>query len=223
MTTGARLSSYRTQPLGLCREHIAGRHVAGVDEVGRGPLAGPVVAAAVVLPDTDAEGGGLPDGVWQRIDDSKRVPRPTREWLAAALSGSAMVATGLATVAEIDRINIRNASLLAMARAVRNLPIAVDGALVDGNACPELACPCVAVIGGDARCLAIAAASIIAKVERDRIMAELDRLHPGYDWARNQGYPTPGHLAALTRLGASPAHRLSFAPVARRIRQDGMA
>ncbi|HEV7372533.1 ribonuclease HII [Arenibaculum sp.] len=188
--------------------HAGGRLVCGVDEVGRGPLAGPVVAAAAILPDR-----GLPPGVLDAIDDSKAIPRSLREELAPLLLEHGWIALGVASVEEIDRINILQASLLAMGRAVEALGVAADLALVDGRHAPRLACPARAVVGGDARCLSIAAASIVAKVERDRIMAELAIRHPGYGWERNAGYPTPEHRAALARLGPTPHHRRSFAPV----------
>jgi ribonuclease HII len=184
------------------RGHIL---VAGVDEVGRGPLAGPVVAAAVVL-DLAAVPAGLAD--------SKRLSPARRVVLAAEIRRSALVGLGIADVAEIDAINILQASMLAMTRAIAALPRVPDFALIDGNRSPRgLAVPAEAVVGGDARVVSIAAASIVAKVARDAMMAELDRDFPGYGWAANAGYPTPGHLEALRRLGTTPHHRRSFAPV----------
>jgi ribonuclease HII len=181
------------------------RLVAGVDEVGRGPLAGPVVAAAVVL-DPDA----IPSG----LADSKRLSPARRVALASEIHRRAAVGVGLADVAEIDALNILEASMLAMSRALAALPVAPDLALIDGNRCPRgLACPAEAVVRGDARAVSIAAASIVAKVARDAMMADLDRAFPGYGWAINAGYPTPAHLGALTRLGVTPHHRRSFAPV----------
>ncbi len=179
--------------------------IAGVDEVGRGPLAGPVVAAAVVLD---------PAAVPQGLADSKALTPARRAALAVTLRDCAEVSLGIATVAEIDRLNILHASLLAMRRAVAGLPRPPGFALIDGNRLPEgLACPAQAVVKGDARCVSIAAASIIAKVARDAMMAELDVRWPGYGWARNAGYPTAQHLAALRNRGVTPEHRRSFAPV----------
>jgi ribonuclease HII len=179
--------------------------VAGVDEAGRGPLAGPVVAAAVVL-----DPARLPEG----LDDSKRLGPRRCAALAPAIRAAAVWALGIASVAEIDRLNILAASHLAMQRALAALPVAPGLVLIDGNRLPPgLPCPAEAVVGGDRRCLSIAAASILAKVARDAIMAELDRLWPGYGWARNAGYPSAAHLAALIRLGPTPHHRRSFAPV----------
>ncbi len=179
--------------------------VAGIDEAGRGPWAGPVVAAAVIL------GAAVPAGV----TDSKRLSRGQREALFAALRASACIGVGVASVAEIDRLNILAATLVAMRRAVDDLDVAPAHALVDGNRAPELGCPATTVVGGDARSLSIAAASIVAKVTRDRIMARLARRYPGFGWERNAGYGTPEHRAALMRLGVTPHHRRSFAPVAR--------
>ncbi len=180
--------------------------VAGIDEAGRGPWAGPVVAAAVVL-----DAGSVPVGV----TDSKRLSRARREALFAALRASARIGVGAASVAEIDRLNILEATLIAMRRAVDDLGVPPAHALVDGNRAPELSCPATAVVGGDARSLSIAAASIVAKVTRDRIMARLARRYPGFGWERNAGYGTPEHRAALARLGVTPHHRRSFAPIAR--------
>jgi ribonuclease HII len=179
--------------------------VIGVDEAGRGPLAGPVVAAAVIL-----DHARVPAG----IDDSKKLNAKTRARLCAEIRAVAVVGVGVATVAEIDEINILWASMLAMERAVAALGVAPGMVLVDGNRCPRWRHPSQAVVGGDARCLSIAAASIIAKQARDAMMADYDRLHPGYDWASNKGYGSPRHLAALARLGPTPLHRRSFAPVA---------
>ncbi|MAG96199.1 MAG: ribonuclease HII [Alphaproteobacteria bacterium] len=190
----------------LSLEAAAGGVVAGVDEAGRGPWAGPVVAAAVIL-DT----AHLPPG----IDDSKRLKRSQREHLAAAIRASARVGLGTASVIEIDDLNILAATLLAMRRAVDNLPMLPDLALVDGNRAPELACTVRTVVKGDALSLSIAAASIIAKVGRDAMMAELDKDCPGYGWRQNAGYGTAQHRAALDRLGPTVHHRRSFAPVRR--------
>ncbi|HMO07019.1 MAG TPA: ribonuclease HII [Paracoccaceae bacterium] len=178
--------------------------VCGVDEAGRGPLAGPVVAAAVRL-----DPASIPAG----LDDSKALTPAARERLFDAILAQAQVGVGQANVDEIDRLNILRASHLAMLRAVRALGPA-DLALIDGHLIPAgLSSPARAVVGGDARCLSIAAASIVAKVTRDRIMVVLAQQHPGYGWERNAGYPTAAHLAALRNLGVTPAHRRSFAPV----------
>ncbi len=193
----------------LSLEAAAGGVVAGVDEAGRGPWAGPVVAAAVILDSSDL--ARLPSG----IDDSKRLKRPQREHLAAAIRSSARVGLGLASVAEIDAHNILAATLLAMRRAVDELPLVPDVALVDGNRAPDLACAVRTVVKGDSLSLSIAAASIIAKVSRDAMMAELDRACPGYGWHRNAGYGTAEHSAALHRLGPTVHHRRTFAPVRR--------
>jgi ribonuclease HII len=198
----------------LSVERTLGLRVCGLDEVGRGPLAGPVVAAAVVLPDLCDPHGGLPPEVATRLDDSKAVPRALREELAEALHRHARVSVALADVAEIEALNILAASMLAMRRAFDGLPEPPDAAVVDGNRLPDgLPCPARAVVKGDATCLTIAAASIVAKVRRDRMMAELAAAHPGYGWERNAGYPTAEHLAALRRLGPSPHHRRTYAPV----------
>ena len=182
--------------------------VAGIDEVGRGPWAGPVVAAAVVLDRAE-----IPDG----IADSKALTRAEREVLfdALRLSGAA-IGLGAAGLAEIETLNILGASLLAMRRAAAALPCRPALALVDGNRAPVLACPVRTLISGDAISESIAAASIIAKVTRDRLMARLSLRHPGYGWERNAGYGTAEHRLALDRLGPSPHHRRTFAPVAER-------
>jgi ribonuclease HII len=191
-------------------EKAAGGRVAGVDEVGRGPLAGPVVAAAVVFPT------GVPRKLAALLDDSKKLSPDQRLAAFAALhaSGRAEIAVAAASVAEIDRLNILRAALLAMCRAVARLPAPPDHALVDGNIAPALACPVRCVVGGDARCLSIAAASIVAKVVRDRAMARLAVRWPGYGWETNVGYATEFHRAALLRLGPTRHHRPAFASVA---------
>ena len=194
----------------LALETQAGGLVAGIDEAGRGPLAGPVVAAAAII-----DASLLTPTLASAIDDSKRLGRARRRQLFAALPGFARVGLGAASVAEIDRLNILAASMLAMRRAVLALNVVPDLALIDGNRAPELPCPARTVIGGDGICLSIAAASIAAKVVRDRIMAALADRHPGFGWERNAGYGTAEHRAALVRLGATPHHRRSFAPVAR--------
>ncbi len=189
-----------------------GRVVVGVDEAGRGPWAGPVVAAAVWL-----DPAALDPALLGQLDDSKRLGPATRERLCRRLTtaapGAARVGLGAASVAEIDRLNILEASLLAMARAIAGLGLEPDAALVDGNRAPRLSCPVETVVKGDSRSYSIAAASIIAKVARDRRMAELARDHPGYGWERNRGYGTAEHRAALARLGVTPEHRRSFRPV----------
>jgi ribonuclease HII len=178
--------------------------VAGVDEAGRGCLAGPVTAAALLLPARPPRG----------IDDSKRLtPRQREALMDALVIAGARFAWACAGVGEIDRLNIRQASFLAMRRAIAALPEPPDMVLVDGFEIPRLSLPQQALIRGDARCLSIAAASIVAKVARDRLMVELDRRYPRYDFARHKGYPTPDHLAALRRFGPSPIHRRSFGPV----------
>ena len=179
--------------------------VAGVDEVGRGPLAGPVVAAAVIL-DASRPIAGL--------DDSKRLSAARREELQAEIHLRALGwALGRAEVEEVDRINILMASMLAMQRAVAALARAPVHVLVDGNRAPVFACPATAIVGGDGRVAAIAAASILAKVARDGEMVAMDVEYPGYGFARHKGYGSPEHLAALTALGPCPIHRRSFAPV----------
>jgi ribonuclease HII len=190
-------------------ERAAGGRVAGLDEVGRGPLAGPVIAAAVVFPN------GVPRTLARLLDDSKKLTPERRLAASMALyaSGVAEIGVGAASVAEIERINILHASLLAMRRAVRRLPSPPDLALVDGNRAPDLPCPVQCVVGGDGLSLSIAAASIIAKVARDRLMARLAVRFPHYGWERNAGYGTPAHCQAMAASGISPHHRRSFAPV----------
>ncbi|MCE9649964.1 MAG: ribonuclease HII [Parvibaculum sp.] len=180
------------------------RRVCGIDEAGRGPLAGPVVAAAVVI---DAE--NCPEG----LNDSKKLDLDRREELYAKLVTCAEIGVGIASVEEIDRLNILWASMLAMSRALEALAVAPAFALIDGNRVPAIACPGRAIIGGDGLVVSIAAASIVAKVTRDRLMFELAAEHAGYGWETNRGYGTPEHLNALNRLGATPHHRRSFAPV----------
>jgi len=178
--------------------------VAGVDEAGRGPLAGPVVAAAVML-----DPARIPPG----LNDSKRLTATVRDRLFDAIRVAAQVGVGQASVEEIDTLNILRASHLAMTRALTALG-PVDHALIDGNLIPRgLTCTAEAVVKGDARCVSVAAASIIAKVTRDRIMVDLAQHFPGYGWDANAGYPTKSHLAALEILGVTPHHRRSFAPV----------
>ena len=183
--------------------------IAGIDEAGRGPWAGPVVAAAVIL-----DGARLSAELRDGLDDSKKLAPGRRRELFAALADFAHIGIGRAEVEEIDRLNILRATLLAMGRALGSLPIRPALALVDGNRAPTLPCPVRCVVGGDARSLSIAAASIVAKVSRDAEMAELARRHPGYGWERNAGYGTAVHRAALARLGVTPLHRRSFRPIA---------
>jgi len=178
------------------------RRVAGIDEAGRGPLAGPVVAAAVVVPE-----GFVLDGV----DDSKKLPPEKREEIFALLcSGAADVGVGIIGHEVIDEINILNATFRAMHAAVRNLSLPADYLLVDGNRFTGGPLPYAAIVKGDARCFSIAAASIVAKVSRDRLMIEYDCQFPGYGFAQHKGYGTPEHRDAIARLGRCPIHRRSF-------------
>lgn len=189
------------------------RRIAGVDEVGRGPLAGPVVAAAVVLDPT-----AIPEG----LDDSKRLTERVRERLFDEICARHAVAVASASAARIDATDIRAATLDAMRRAVAGLAVAPDHVLVDGNDVPPgLPCPATAIVGGDGLSLSIAAASIVAKVLRDRLMRLAALEHPGYGFERHKGYGVPAHMEALAGLGASPIHRRSFAPVARAIAERG--
>ncbi|WP_245615702.1 ribonuclease HII [Afifella pfennigii] len=182
------------------------RRIAGLDEVGRGPLAGPVVAAAVVLDPKNVPAG---------IDDCKALTAQRREALYAELLRSADIAVAYCSTATVDRINVLRASLLAAERALAALPSPADAALIDGRDLPAGLCvPCEAIIGGDASSLSIAAASIVAKVCRDRMMAACDASFAGYGLASHKGYATAGHRAALVSLGPSRLHRQSFAPVA---------
>ena len=186
--------------------------IAGVDEVGRGPLAGPVVAAAVILDPARPIAG---------LADSKTLSPLRREQLATEIRAKALAwALGRAEVAEIDRLNILQASLLAMQRAIAALSIVPEQALVDGNRCPPLACPCRAIVKGDATVPAISAASILAKVARDAEMGELHERYPRYGFAQHKGYPTAAHRDALRRFGPCPEHRHSFAPVAAALSTD---
>ena len=178
--------------------------IAGVDEAGRGPLAGPVVAAAVIL-----DRKRIPKG----LDDSKKMTAAAREDAFVRIMETSCVGVGEASVDEIDLLNIRQATHLAMARAVRALTTAAKFALVDGNDAPALPCRCDTLIGGDGRSVSIAAASIIAKVTRDRMMRALHDEHPFYGWLTNKGYGTDEHLTALKSVGPTRHHRRSFAPV----------
>lgn len=190
---------------GVRDAEAAGELVAGVDEAGRGPLAGPVVAAAVIL---------APGRPITGLTDSKRVGARRRGDLAARVRNDALAfALAWAEPAEIDALNVLRATMAAMARAIDGLARAPARVLVDGDRCPELALPARAVVGGDATEAAISAASILAKVARDEHMAVLDGSHPGYGFAAHKGYATRAHLEALRRLGPCPEHRRSFAPV----------
>ncbi|MCV2872427.1 ribonuclease HII [Defluviimonas sp. WL0050] len=181
------------------------QYVAGVDEVGRGPLCGPVLAAAVRL-----DPACIPEG----LNDSKKLTARRREALFDTIMASADVSVAEASVAEIDEHNILRASHIAMCRAVAGLAVAPDHLLIDGNLIPRgLTISAEAVVKGDSRSMSIAAASIVAKVLRDRIMVDLAQQHPGYGWERNAGYPTKDHLEALRNLGVTPHHRRSFKPV----------
>ena len=187
-------------------------HVAGVDEAGRGPLAGPVTAAAVILDPARVPGG---------LRDSKQLSATMRERLEAEIMASAIVGVGHASVAEIDAINILRAAHLAMCRALAALPVVPGFVLIDGDRVPAgLGRPAEAVVRGDALSLSIAAASIVAKCVRDRIMVDLAQQHPGYGWERNAGYPTKGHKAAMIERGVTPHHRRTFAPVHNILYQD---
>lgn len=178
--------------------------IVGVDEAGRGPLAGPVVAAAVVL---------CPDGIIG-LDDSKKLSAKRRAVLEAEIKAKCRWAVGLASVEEIDAINILQATMLAMTRAVEALNVEPTKVMVDGNRLPRWSYHAEAVIGGDAIHPCISAASIIAKEHRDRMMIAADADYPGYGWASNKGYGAAVHMAALRQLGPTPLHRKSFAPVA---------
>lgn len=182
--------------------------VCGVDEVGRGPWAGPVAACAAMLR------GPAPPG----LDDSKRLSRARRAAMEPWLRDVCAVGIGEATVAEIDALGIRLATFLAMRRAVAALPLRPDLALVDGRDAPVLGCPAWAVVGGDSRAASVAAASVLAKTWRDRGMVALGQRHPGYGWERNAGYGTPEHRAGLIRHGVTQHHRRSFAPIRNMLR-----
>lgn len=192
---------------------------AGVDEAGRGPLAGPVVAAAVILPAGFEQIEAL-----NGLNDSKKLAAKRRDALAGAIRTHASVGIAIAEPCEIDRLNILHASLAAMTRAVRGLPVPVEHALIDGNRLPpDLPCPADAIVGGDAIEPAISAASIIAKTARDALMVAADTRFPGYGFAGHKGYPSPVHKAALDTLGPSPIHRLSYAPVKAALAKNGFA
>jgi len=186
--------------------HLKAGHklIAGVDEAGRGPWAGPVVAAAVIL---DVE--NIPAG----LNDSKKLNEAKREMLFEQVYQTSQVGVGIVSSAEIDKINILQATLRAMAQALENLPGSPTIALIDGNKAPPVKILCETIKKGDARSLSIAAASIIAKVTRDQIMKEMDNQFPGYQFARHKGYGTAIHASALEKLGPCPQHRMSFAPI----------
>lgn len=198
------------------REARHGGRVAGVDEAGRGPLAGPVMAAAVVF------AAGVPAWLRPLLDDSKALTPAARQTAFDALhaGGPVEIGVGAASVDEIARLNILRASLLAMRRAVLRLPRLPDLALVDGNQAPDLPCPVQCCVGGDAASLSIAAASIVAKVVRDRAMARLAARYPVYGWLANAGYGTAAHREALRRVGPCRHHRAAFGTV-RRLRERG--
>lgn len=185
--------------------------ICGIDEAGRGPWAGPVVAGAAIL-----DPSRLPVELLDGLDDSKKLKAAKREALLARLfeCEGVQLGLGIATVQEVDELNILQATFVAMKRALEDLPNPPDFALIDGNKIPpHLPCPAEAVIKGDGLSLSIAAASIQAKVARDKMMQELDKIHPGYGWANNAGYGTKQHQEALKQLGITPHHRKSFAPI----------
>ena len=203
--------TFRRERRALNKAHLP---VAGCDEAGRGPLAGPVVAAAVVL-----DPARIPRGLNK---DSKKLDAEAREKLYEKICATAQVAVAFGAVERIDRDNILRASLWALARAVKALPVRPAG-FVDGNQKIDCGCDCVAVVSGDALVLSVAAASIVAKVTRDRLMTRLGIAHPGYGFERHMGYSVPEHFAALARLGPTIHHRKSFAPVAAKLAALGGA
>jgi ribonuclease HII len=193
-------------------EASLGGQVAGIDEAGRGPWAGPVVAAAVIL-----NPSRMPAELIAGLDDSKKLRKPVRDLLFDQIRAAAAPGVGLASVEEIDELNILQATMLAMRRAFENLPETPQYAIVDGNRDPGLGVPTRCLVGGDASSLSIAAASIVAKVTRDRIMTALARDCPGYGWEKNAGYGTPQHQQGLAENGVTPHHRKSYAPIAKLI------
>ncbi len=196
--------------LAMREEH--GGNVCGVDEVGRGPLAGPVVAAAVILD---------PDNIPEGLNDSKKLSAKKRAILFDKIMDTALaISVAEASVEEIDTINILQASMLAMRRAVKNLPLKAQSALVDGNSDPRLDLPTLCLIKGDARSFSIAAASIIAKKIRDEKMAKLAEIYPNYGWEKNAGYGVPAHMKGLELVGITPFHRKSFAPVLKILNEE---
>ncbi|MEM8988462.1 MAG: ribonuclease HII [Pseudomonadota bacterium] len=196
-------TAYPARPTFELEDSLPGL-VAGIDEAGRGPWAGPVVAAAAILNPNCTPAG---------IKDSKKLSDKRRKEIASALWKTARIGVGVATVEEIDQLNIGNATLLAMARAAANLPVRPTTAIVDGKWAPKLSVPAYTVVKGDAKSLSIAAASIIAKTARDRMMEELAERYPGYAWDRNKGYGVAAHREGLERHGVTPYHRRSFAPI----------
>ena len=194
-------------------ESSLGGDVAGLDEAGRGPWAGPVVAAATIL-----DPARLPPALAAELDDSKKLGKAVRERLFGHIGAEAAWGIGLASVVEIDELNILQASMLAMRRAFDNLPRKPQHAIVDGNRDPGLGVPTSCIVGGDGKSLSIAAASVLAKVVRDRIMADLAGEYPGYGWESNAGYGTRQHQQGLAELGVTPHHRRSFAPIAKIIK-----
>ena len=189
-------------------ERELGGAVAGIDEAGRGPWAGPVCAAAVIFPPD-----GPPQAIAARVRDSKQLSAAAREELFPQLLQAAIIGQGEASVTEIDEMNILAATHLAMRRAFEALVEAPDAALVDGNRAPDLPCPVRCIVKGDDKSYSIAAASIVAKVTRDRYMTDLAARNPGYGWERNFGYGTKLHVAGLEKLGVTPHHRRSFKPI----------
>lgn len=185
--------------------------VCGIDEAGRGPLAGNVVAAAVILPH-----GLFIEG----LNDSKKLSEKKREALFEVIMREAVTSVAWATPAEIDELNILNATMLAMNRAVKGLPVPADFALIDGNTARGFEIPTRTIVGGDAKCPSVAAASILAKVTRDRQCFLLDSLYPEYGFARHKGYPTKEHMAKVVELGPCPAHRRSFLSFAERMKHE---
>lgn len=186
-------------------------HICGIDEAGRGPLAGNVVAAAVIMPE-----GLIIDG----LDDSKKLSEKKRERLYDEITAKTVWSVAWATPAEIDEYNILGATMLAMRRAVEGLPVAADFALIDGNCSRGFSIPTKTIVGGDGKSPSIAAASIIAKVTRDRQCIELDKKYPEYDFARHKGYPTKEHRQKVIELGPCPEHRRSFLSFAERAKKD---
>ena len=185
-------------------QKVGGDTIAGVDEAGRGPWAGPVVAAAVILKPSD-----FPEG----LNDSKKLTEAQRERLFDEIFETSQVGIGLTTVTDIDRDNILQATMAAMSKAVAELSVPPQAVLIDGNKCPPLPCPGEPLVNGDALSLSIAAASIVAKVTRDRLMCELDEAFPEYGWARNKGYGTAEHRRAIEKFGVTEHHRRSFKPI----------
>jgi len=204
----------------LLEKELAGKgydFVVGVDEAGRGPLCGPVLAAAVVLKNHE-EAGDLKDEMWDLVRDSKKLSEKKRDFLSVEIKQHALAWTiASCSAQEIDEINILQASLLAMKRAIEAIQtqfgITPDIVQVDGNKCPKINLPCEAIVKGDSKVQAISAASILAKVARDAELYELDKIYPQYGFARHKGYPTTFHLEMLNLYGVTPVHRLSYAPV----------